>query len=89
VSFAKNKRRRFEPSRARFVLPHFAASPMPRLVFFALMALAAALYGIVRHYTTTPPPMVVPYHPPPAPTYDADAGEYPVPEEYLTDGGRP
>jgi hypothetical protein len=87
VSFAKNRRRRFEPGRPRFVLPPFAASPMLRLVFFALAALLAALYGVVRHYTTPTPTMFVPLSPATAPTYDADAGEWPVPERWLEDGG--
>jgi hypothetical protein len=89
VSFAKNDRRRFEPGRARFVLPRFGTSPMVRLVVFALAALLAAVYGLVRHYTVPMPPMLVPVPPAPAPTYDADAGEMPVPEMYLHDEGGP
>jgi hypothetical protein len=87
VSFAKNRRRRFEPGRPRFVLPPFAASPMVRLVAFALAALVAAVYGVVRHYTAPTLPMFFPALPAPAPTYDADAGEWPVPERWLDDGG--
>jgi hypothetical protein len=87
VSFAKNDRRRFEPRRARFVLPPLAASPMVRLVVFALAALLAAVYGLVRHYTTPATPMYRTIPPAPAATYDADAGEVPVPEMYLQDGG--
>jgi hypothetical protein len=89
VSFTKNTRRRFESGRARFVLPPFGASPMVRLLVFALAALVGAVYGLVRHYTMptpTPPPPVLAA---PAPTYDADAGEIPVPEMYLQDGGSP
>jgi hypothetical protein len=89
VSFTKNTRRRFEPSRARFVLPSLATSPMMRLFAFALVALVAAVYGLVRHYTMPAPPTPVPVIPAPAPTYDADAGEYPVPESYFPDGGSP
>jgi hypothetical protein len=89
VSFIKNTttRRRFEPGRARFVLPPFVASPMLRLFLFALAALLAAVYGLVRHYTVPPPPLFVPAPPKAAPTYDADAGEWPVPETWLDDGG--
>jgi hypothetical protein len=87
VSFAKNHRRRFEPGRPRFVLPPFAASPMMRLLFFALAGLVAAVYGVVRHYTTSPAPMLVPVPPSTVPTYDADAGEWPVPERWLDDAG--
>jgi hypothetical protein len=89
VSFTKNDRRRFEPGRARFVLPPFGASPMVRLLVFALAALVGAVYGLVRHYTMPPPPTPQPIIAPPAPTYDADAGEFPVPEIYLQDGGSP
>jgi hypothetical protein len=88
VSFTKNDRRRFAPARARFVLPPLAASPMLRLLAFALVAFGAAVYGLVRHYgTPPPPPMLAPMTPSTAPTYDADAGEMPVPEMYLGDGG--
>ena len=89
VSFTKNDRRRFEPSRARFVLPSFATSPMVRLFVFALAALVGAVYGLVRHYTMPVPTPPQPVLAAPAPTYDADAGEYPVPEMYLQDGGAP
>ncbi|HEY3816579.1 MAG TPA: hypothetical protein VGL81_05385 [Polyangiaceae bacterium] len=89
MSFTKNDRRRFEPQGARFVLPRLAASPMVRLFVFALVALAAAVYGLVRHYTMHPPPPPAPASAPPAPTYDADAGEYPVPDEYLSGEGGP
>jgi hypothetical protein len=87
VSFVKNDRRRFEASRARFLLPRFAASPMVRLFVFALAALVASVYGVVRHYTMPTPTPTAPVTPPPAPTYDADAGEYPVPEMYLQNAG--
>ncbi|MGD0528586.1 MAG: hypothetical protein ABSE49_25855 [Polyangiaceae bacterium] len=89
MSFVKNNRRRFEPGRAHFVLPSLAASPMMRLFAFALVAFVAAVYGLVRHYTMKPPPTPAPAVAPPAPTYDADAGEYPVPEEYLESEGGP
>jgi hypothetical protein len=89
VSFTKNDRRRFEPQRARFVLPRLAASPMVRLFVFALAALTAAVYGLVRHYTPPMPPTPQPVTAPPAATYDADAGEIPIPEMYLQDGGAP
>jgi hypothetical protein len=60
---------------------------MLRLYVFALAALLAAVYGLVRHYTTPALPMYRTVTPPPAPTYDADAGEIPVPEMFLSDGG--
>jgi hypothetical protein len=89
VSFTKNNRRRFEPGRAQFALPRLVASPMMRLFVFALAAFVAAVYGIVRHYTMAPPPTPAPALAPPAPSYDADAGEYPVPESYISGEGGP
>jgi hypothetical protein len=88
VTFAK-KSRRFDPSRTRFVLPPLVASPMLRLFAFALIALLGAVYALVRHYTTELPPLRVPVTPPPVPTYDADAGEIPVPDIYRGEGGGP
>jgi hypothetical protein len=84
VSFAKDNRRRTGPPPARFVLPPFIASPLLRLVAFALLAAIAAAWALARHYGTRMPPMLVPGTATPAsapaPTYDADAGEIPVPE---------
>jgi hypothetical protein len=88
VTFAK-KSRRFDPSRTRFVLPPLVASPMLRLFAFGLIALVGAVYALVRHYTIDLPPMRVPVTPPPAATYDADAGEIPVPDIYRGEGGAP
>lgn len=48
-----------------------------RLLFFAALAIAGTAWAIVRHRTRVEPPMIVPAA---APTYDADAGELPVPE---------
>jgi hypothetical protein len=89
VSFAKDNRRRFAPGRATFVLPPFLASPIVRLVAFALVAAIAAAWILVAHCTSTPAPMRVPVAPTPAsaPTFDADAGEIPVPELAPMDGG--
>ena len=89
MSFAKNNRRRFEAGRSRFVLPPLVASPIVRYVVYALLALGAAIYGLVSHYGAKPPPMrrTVTTTTPPTPTYDADAGEIPVPEFLGPDGG--
>ncbi len=46
----------------------------------ALLAIAGAAWGLVRHYTHVPPPMVVPASPTAAPTYDPEAGELPAPD---------
>ncbi|HEY8091815.1 MAG TPA: hypothetical protein VIF09_28330 [Polyangiaceae bacterium] len=89
MSFIKSPRRRFEAGRSRFVLPPLFASPLARYVVYALVALVAAVYGIVRHYSITLPPMHRPVPPAPAATYDADAGELPVPEFLGAEGGAP
>jgi hypothetical protein len=57
-----------------------------RTVVFALVAIAGAAGALVRHCTHTPPPMRVPV-PRAAATYDADAGEVPVPDTLIEDGG--
>jgi hypothetical protein len=87
VSFIKDNRRRFDPGRARFVLPPFAMSPMMRVVGLAIAGILAAAWALANHSTAHMPPMSVPVAPKPAPTYDADAGETPVPDFYFGDGG--
>jgi hypothetical protein len=47
-----------------------------------MVALLFCVWALVRHYTFVPKPMLVPASPSAAPTYDADAGETPVPEIY-------
>ncbi len=81
MAFAKQERRRFDASGgARFKLPKLPPAAVVRFFVLALVGVAAAVWGIVHHYTTQPPPMRVPVTPSAAPTYDADAGEIPVPE---------
>jgi len=87
VSFAKDNRRRFNPGRARFVLPRFVASPLVRVMVLAVAGVIAAAWALASHSGKQMPPLYRPIDPPPAPTYDADAGEVPVPELYLSDGG--
>ena len=50
-----------------------------RALILGSIAIAGAAWALARHYTQTPAPMRVPL-PTAAPTYDADAGEMPVPE---------
>ena len=70
------------------VRPFFRASPASsaggtlRTVLFGLLAISGAAWALVRHYTHTLPPLRVPVVPAPAPTYDADAGEIPVPDTF-------
>ena len=58
-----------------------------RTALFGLVAIAGAAWALVQHYTHEPPPLRVPVGPRTAPTYDADAGEIPVPEVLQGDGG--
>jgi hypothetical protein len=54
-----------------------------RTFVFGALAIVGAAWALARHYTVKPPPMLVPLSPRTAPTYDADAGELPVPDEWL------
>lgn len=87
MSFTKNDRRRFEAGKTRFVLPPVHASPVARYVAYALVALTAALYFLVRHYTVTPPPMHRHVSPPAASSTEDVPGEIPAPELLGPDGG--
>lgn len=81
MAFAKQERRRFDAGGgARFKLPKLPPATVVRFFVLALVGVAAAVWGIVHHYTTQLPPMRVPPAPSAAPTYDADAGELPAPE---------
>lgn len=53
-----------------------------RIIALAAFSIIGAVWALVRYYTHPHAQMVVAV-PPPAPTYDADAGEIPVPEIYL------
>ncbi len=50
-----------------------------RFLLLAALAIAGATWALVRHRAFVPEPMEVPVTPRPAPTFDADAGELPVP----------
>ena len=50
-----------------------------RFLLLAVLAIAGATWALVRHRSFVPRPMEVPVTPRPAPTFDADAGELPVP----------
>ncbi len=50
-----------------------------RFLLLAVLAIGGATWALVRHRTYVPQPMEVPVAPAPAPTFDADAGELPVP----------
>ena len=80
MSFTKNERRRFDPHRQRFVLPRWPPVQIVRVVVLALLGAIAAGWAIAYHYSVQLPPMLRPVQPSPSATYDADAGEIPVPE---------
>lgn len=81
MSFAKNDRRRFDPARPhRFVLPRWPPVQIVRVVLLAVLGAFAAGWAIAYHYSARLPPMRKPVASAPAPTYDPDAGEVPVPE---------
>jgi hypothetical protein len=76
-----------EPATPRWSPRQVARMPLAlvvRTVLLALVAIGGAAWGLVRHYSHVNPPMLVPVSPrggaAPAPTYDADAGEFPVPD---------
>ena len=78
MSFAKKASRR--PTRSLFGLPRAPPWLLVRAFLMGLVAILGAAWALERHYTHQLPPMRVPRTAAPAPTYDADAGEIPVPE---------
>jgi hypothetical protein len=59
---------------------------LARTLLVAVLAIVGATWALVRHYTQTLPPLRVPVAPREAPTFDADAGEVPVPDLFAPDG---
>jgi hypothetical protein len=93
VGFAnKLRRRRFEPGRTTPAAGRGAStwawrgayrgglSAGLRIGVLALLAIGAAAWGLVRHYTQVPPPMHVPVRPSGAKAYDPEAGELLAPD---------
>ncbi len=80
MSFTKNDRRRFDPHRQRFVLPRRPPVQIVRILALALLGAVGAGWAIAYHYSVQLPPMLRPVPGAPSATYDADAGEVPVPE---------
>jgi hypothetical protein len=84
MSFAKKPER---PIRR----PVLRGAPIPhglllRMMLLGILAIGGAIWALVRHYTHELPPLRVPVVPREAPTFDADAGEIPVPEWMEGDG---
>lgn len=81
MSFAKKPAR--PPERPFFRAARVSsAGATVRTMLFGILAIAGAAWALVRHYTHTLPPLRVPFVPASAPTYDADAGEMPVPDTF-------
>jgi hypothetical protein len=57
-----------------------------RTVLVGVLAIFGAAWALLRHYTQTLPPLREPVSPREAPTFDADAGEVPVPDLLVPDG---
>jgi hypothetical protein len=85
MSFAKPPERR--PASGRLGVARAPPTLLLRALFFGALAIAGAAWALVRHCSYVPPPLRVPVAPREAPTYDADAGEVPVPEWLESDGG--
>lgn len=71
--------------------PTFRGAPVPsglllRTLLVGLLAIFGAAWALARHYTQTLPPLRVPVPTRAAPTFDADAGEFPVPDIASPDG---
>ena len=85
MSFIKKPER---PAKKR---PTFRGAPvlsglLLRTLLVGLVAIFGAAWALVRHYTHALPPLRVPVAPRKAPTFDADAGELPVPDIVAPDG---
>jgi hypothetical protein len=79
VAFTR-KPRSFGTPRSRLRLSAVPFGSFVRLVLLAALVVVAAAWALERHYSRILPPMREPVAPAAAPSYDADAGEIPVPE---------
>jgi hypothetical protein len=88
MSFAKKPERPRVPALRGAQPSSLSYGLLLRTVIVGLLAIAGAVWGLIRHYNYTPPPMRVPVAPAEAPTYDVDAGELPVPDWAADDASR-
>ena len=79
MSFAKNRGRR-RPARLDLRSTRTPVTLLLRALLVGALAIAGAAWALARHCSYVPPPLRVPVAPREAPTYDADAGEVPVPD---------
>jgi hypothetical protein len=84
MSFIKKPER--PAKKPTFRGPPVLSGLLLRTLLVGLVAIFGAAWALVRHYTQTLPPLRVPVTPREAPTFDADAGELPVPEMVAPDG---
>jgi hypothetical protein len=80
VAFSKKTGRSQHAPDSRPPTPTRVSSGLGPIVLLALSALAFSVWALRHHFAFEPKPMLVPARPAPAPTYDVDAGERPVPE---------
>ncbi len=85
MSFVKNRGQR--PTKATLGTTRTPTTLLLRTLLVGALAIAGAAWALLRHCAYVPPPLHVPVAPREAPTYDADAGEVPVPE-WLAPGER-
>jgi hypothetical protein len=87
MSFAKGPERR--PGYVKLGATRAPPALLLRALFFGVLAIAGAAWALVRHCSYVPPPLRVPVTPREVPTYDADAGEVPVPDWLEPEGSVP
>jgi hypothetical protein len=78
MSFAKKPGQRPRSAGVRHARTPVAL--LLRTLLVGVLAIAGAAWALVRHCSYVPPPLHKPAPPREAPTYDADAGEVPVPD---------
>jgi hypothetical protein len=89
MSFATKPKRRASRASvaARFGGASLSRGLLVRTLIVGFIAIGGAAWALDRHYTHVLPPMRVPVVPREAPTFDADAGETPVPDFFMDDAG--
>jgi hypothetical protein len=90
MSFAKKTQRPARrPTPVIFAGASLSTGLLVRTLLVGLIAIGGAAWALDRHYTHALPPLRVPATPREVPTFDADAGEFPVPDIFTGDGGAP
>jgi len=87
MSFARKPPRPVR--RAALASASLSTGLLVRTLIVGVIAIGGAAWALDRHYTHALPPMRVPASPRAAPTFDADAGEFPVPDFFTGDAEAP